>query len=472
MPDHDATSSSRTMATTTDSLLAEALRLGRNGLPLGLANLTGIAMVSTDLAFLGREGSTAMAGGALAFALHALLLQIAIGYLYALGPALGRALGAKREADMMPALRAAAITLVTYAALASVVYFQSGAILVGLGQDGAASGEAQRFLRVAAAALPFGIGFVLLSEFLVAHERGDDILKVTLVGVVLNFALDGVLMAGWLGGPRLGVTGCSVATAISSAVMFAILLARSWPLLRKYAAVGAAQGRAAPIGELLREGAPLAALEVLLFLFFTQMTLFIGHMGIAPLNAHSAVSQVTDILMYLVFGFGEASATRMGFLIGRGDARAVHVGVRAHLALSWVLGAVAALVLVATRPWLLTLFAGAGVNHAAADLFTRDLALCAALLMLINPTEFFLVSMLRAFSDNNYSLVASTVCFTVLGTGGGWVLTHQFGLGAPGVWLGITTAVAALSLLMWRRLRVKYLHVAPSPEPTASAAGA
>ena len=472
MPDHDATSSSRKMSTTAAPLLAEALRLGRTGLPLGLANLAGIAMISTDLAFLGRAGSTAMAGGALAFALHALLLQIAIGYLYALGPALGRALGAKREADIMPALRAAAFTLVTYAALAAVVYFQSGAILVGLGQEAAASGEAQRFLRVAAAALPFGIGFVVLSEFLVAHERGDEILKVTLVGVALNFALDGVLMAGWLGGPRLGTTGCAAATAISSALMFAVLLARSWPLLRGYAALDAMQRRAAPVAELLRDGAPLAALEVLLFLFFTQMTLFIGHMGIAPLNAHSAVSQVTDILMYMVFGFGEASATRMAFLIGRGDAQTVHAAVRAHLALSWVLGAVAALVLVAARPYLLTLFAGAGVGHATADSLTRDLTLCAALLMLINPTEFFLVSMLRAFSDNNYSLVASTVCFTLLGTGGGWVLTHQFGLGPRGIWLGIAAAVATLSMLMWRRLRVKYIDVATSSQAVASGAGA
>jgi MATE family multidrug resistance protein len=338
------------MSMTPAPWLAEALRLGRTGLPLGLANLAGIAMVSTDLAFLGRAGSTAMAGGALAFAMHALLLQIATGYLYAIGPALGRALGAKREEEIMPTMRAAALTLTAYAALAAVVYFQSGAILVGLGQDAAASGEAQRFLRVAAAGLPFGIGFVMLSEFLVAHELGDDIFKVTLVGVALNFALDGVLMSGWLGGLRLEAPGCATATAISSAAMFAILLARSWPLLRKYAALGGAQRRSTPIGDLLRDGAPLAALEVLLFLFFTQMTLFIGHMGVAPLNAHSAVSQVTDVLMYMVFGFGEALATRMAFLIGRGDARAVHAGVRAHLAFSWALGAVAALGLIVNRP--------------------------------------------------------------------------------------------------------------------------
>src|ERR1700743_122887 len=76
--------------------LTETLRLA---VPMGLTQLGQIAMMTTDLAFIGRLGNEAVAAAALAGTVYFISFTIGMGLVSAVGPLAGQAFAAPEPAQ-------------------------------------------------------------------------------------------------------------------------------------------------------------------------------------------------------------------------------------------------------------------------------------------------------------------------------------------------------------------------------------
>src|SRR5258708_16998892 len=131
--------------------LAETLKLA---VPLALTQLGQIAMMTTDLAFIGRLGSDTVAAAALAHTVFFVSFTFGMGLVSAVSPLAAQAFGARDPRMMRRALRVGLWAALFIALPLMAPPFPGEAVLPALGQAPAAAAPAPPYLVVPARVLP------------------------------------------------------------------------------------------------------------------------------------------------------------------------------------------------------------------------------------------------------------------------------------------------------------------------------
>ena len=186
--------------------LSATLRLAA---PLVLAQLTQIAIYSTDVLMLGRLGPHPLAASALAVNLFFMFNFTGMGLVSACAPLIAAALGERTNAvrDVRRSFRSAMHVALIFCVLAWLVMWNAEAILLAFGQDPALSADAARFLRILQWSLLPNLLIVIFRTLLTALGRPGATLAVTMIGLVVNALLNWALIFGHLGAPALGLVG-------------------------------------------------------------------------------------------------------------------------------------------------------------------------------------------------------------------------------------------------------------------------
>jgi multidrug resistance protein, MATE family len=342
-------------------------------------------------------------------------------------------------------------------------------ILRALGQPQDAAELAGQYLAGLAWCLIPSWAFIALRNFMSAVNRPEPGLWITLAAVPLNAVLGYALIYGSLGAPRLGILGAGVATTLvniamcSAAVWFAYarhpfkkfrVLGRfwraDWTLLRR----------------LLVVGIPISAAFLLEFGMFAAASLLMGSIGAAALAAHAIALQTAAILFMVPFGISLAATVRVGQAAGRRDAEGTRRAGFAAIGLAVAFMAAMTLAIVAFRHVVPLLFVGTDAQA------TAETVALAATLLAVGATFFVTDGLqtvaagaLRGLNDTRVPLLAAVVGYWVAGFGASYGLAFVLGLGAVGVWTGLSigTTVFAL-LLLWRfqaLTRLGYLPAVP-----------
>ena len=117
--------------------LAETLKLA---VPLALTQLGQIAMMTTDLAFVGRLGGDMVAAAALAHTVFFIIFTFGMGLMSAVAPLAAQAFGARDPRMVRRALRVGLWAAVFISAPLMILPFRGEAILLALGQAPSAAG--------------------------------------------------------------------------------------------------------------------------------------------------------------------------------------------------------------------------------------------------------------------------------------------------------------------------------------------
>lgn len=184
-----------------------------------------------DMFWVGRLGPVSVA--AVALSGSALGVLFSAGQLFTVGALAtsSRAAGADDRQGVRDSLRHALLLAVLFAIPAAATGFALAAPVLGLFRPAAeviAAGVP--YMRIIFVALPaYFAGMVLYSVYQALGDTRTPML-VILATNVLNALLDPVMIFGWLGFPRLGVTGAALATVLSQSgglvVMASILRQR------------------------------------------------------------------------------------------------------------------------------------------------------------------------------------------------------------------------------------------------------
>ena len=201
-------------------------------LPLMTAQLAGVGMGTVDTIFAGRLGARPLAAVAVGTNVQVLFLVFFMGLLMSCSPIVAHMVGAARPQGEIGGFLRRALRFALAAGVAWMLAFNllASPLLALLKLDADTARQTLGFMRaLSASGIGFSLWFALRS---CAEGMGQTrpILYASVAGLAANAVLDWLLLFGYFGLPRLGATGCGVATSVSTLLMSGVL---AWQFRRR-----------------------------------------------------------------------------------------------------------------------------------------------------------------------------------------------------------------------------------------------
>jgi MATE family multidrug resistance protein len=450
--------------------LAETVKLA---LPIALTQLGQIAMMTSDLALIGRLGDEAVAAAALAHTVLFTLFVFGMGMIGAVTPLASQYFGARQPRMVRRALRVGLWATIILGVPFTAAQLWGGELLLALGQSHETATLAQRYLDgIAWCVLPSWF-FMTLRNFMGAVNRPEPGLWITLVAIPANTLLAYALIYGAFGLPRLELLGAGLATTIVSIGMCvaAIWVCYARRPFRKYRVLGH-WWRAdwVLMKQLIAVGAPISGSFLLEYGVFAAAAQLMGWLGTQALTAHQVALQIAAVMFMVPFGIGMAATVRVGHAAGRGDAAATRRAGFCAIALGVAFMAVMTLTVIATRETLPLFFLGRDAPDPATVALAASLLLFGASFFIADGAQTITAGALRGLNDTRVPLIFAGISFWLVGFTGCWLFGFTLGLGARGIWIGFTLGlvvyaallIARFHLLTARRYLPSVMMTAPS----------
>ena len=421
--------------------------------PMALTQLGQIAMMTTDLALIGRLGDGAVAAVALAQMILFCGFVLGMGPVAAVAALAAQAYGARHARMVRRSLRMGLWVAVLLGIPINILQLWGGSILTASGQEPEAAALAARYLHGLTWSMIPAWCFIAIRNFMGAVNRPEPGLWVTLAAIPCNALLAYALIHGAFGLPRLDLLGAGIATTLVNLGMCsaAIWICYACRPFKKYRVLGRFW-RAD--GELMRQlvtiGLPISVGMMLEWGLFSTAAIFVGWFGTTALAAHQIALQIATILFMIPLGISIAATVRVGHAVGRRDPIASRRAGFGALALGGVTMAVITLAIVAFRYLIPRIFLG---EDGSADIV--DLA---ATLLLIGATFFVFDALqgigggaLRGLNDTRIPMLYAALSFWIVGFSSGYYLAFSADFGVIGIWIGFALSVATYAtLLIWR----------------------
>ncbi|WP_084800135.1 MATE family efflux transporter [Bradyrhizobium sp. Ai1a-2] len=440
---------------------AELNETAKLALPMVLTQLGQIAMITTDLAFIGRIGPEAVAAAALGGTALSVGLTFGAGLVSAVAPLAAQAFGAANPALVQRTLRmglwAAFLLWVPMMAFS----LRGEQILLALGYGPATVRLAQQYL--------FGLGwgmlpalwFSAIRSFMSSVSRAEPVLWITLVAIPINAMLVYLLICGKFGLPRLELFGAGLATTLVNCATF---LASLWfatmrrPFRDYHVLADLWRFDWALMRQLIVVGTPISIAILMESGFFSAAALLIGEISTTAVAAHQIAFQVSTVLFMIPFGIGLAASVRVGYAVGRNDISGVKWAGLAAMLLGVAITAILTLAVIATRFEIAELFVDESASNAGATTeLAAKLLLVGASFYITDAVQSIAVGSLHGLRDTQVPLLFAGIAYWLIGASLSYVLGFKIGLGAIGIWIGLSigTAVYAALLVMRFQLLVR-----------------
>ena len=435
--------------------------------PIVLTQLAWVAMMTTDIALIGRLGASALAGASLTLMVFFLGYLVCFGVIMATAALSAQAHGARRPRTVRRVVRQGLWVTVLLTAPAVTLFGYTGEILHALGQPAETLAPAQAYMSTLRWALPATIAFAVLRNFVSALNRPAVALWVMLAGVPANALLGYTLIFGHFGLPRLGLAGAGIATSTVNVAMLLALLAIAVarkPFARYTILVRFWHPDWQVFRRIFRIGLPIAGTMLLEGGFFIGAVFVAGRFGTAVIAAHMIAMQLPHISFMVPMGLAQAATVRVGQAVGRGDAvaayRAGWIAVAVTLAFMSLMT-----VIVLSIPHV---FASAFMDRGRAD-SAAVLALAttflfyAAIFQMADGVQAVASGALRGVNDTAVPMMLAAVSYWGVGAATGLSLAFLAGMGGAGLWLGFDCGLGcAAALLTWRLRKLTRLRFIPA----------
>lgn len=431
--------------------LSETIKLA---LPMTLTQLGQIAMMTTDLAFIGRLGNEAVAAAALAGTVYFVSFTFGMGLVSAVAPLAAQAFGARDPHLVRRSLRTGLWAALLISVPIMMFPLSGKHILLALGQEPAAAVLAQDYLSGLVWGVAPALWFLAIRGFLGALHRPEPALWIMLAAIPANALLAYLLIYGQWGLPRLELLGAGLATTI---VNFCTFLAGLWfatcrQPFRKYRVLGHIWHIDWHLmHRLVVIGAPISMAFLLEYGLFSAAALLMGLISTTALAAHQVALQVTAILFMVPFGISMAATVRVGHALGRNDPAAVKRAGFVAIVLGIALVAALTLAVIASRFAIARLFFGNDGGANAAIELSATLLLIGATFFVADGVQSIAAGSLRGINDTRVPLLFAAIGYWLVGFTTACLLGFHTALGAVGVWIGLSCGTAVYAtLLVWR----------------------
>ncbi|WP_433576700.1 MATE family efflux transporter [Nocardia brasiliensis] len=436
---------------------ADSRRLTALATPIAMTQLAQIAVSTTNIALMGTLGVQAVAAGGLAFALFNQIRTMCVGLITASGNQIATAVSAAGKRGESPDREIRDVLRSSFL-IATIAGIAGGAVLIGLGwalqwlgQDAGVLADARPLMVALAPGLLPCLWFQALRQYTVGMQRPQALLLVTLGSVVLNLVLALGFIHGRAGLPQLGITGIGVTTSLVFLITFGVF----WAMVRRDAKLGATLPlrpwpvrRSTVLAE-LKLGAPIALTYGSEAGMFSVLALVMGSIGPAALAAHNVVYQIIYIVFQVAIGVSHGASILVSHAVTRDEyphARALAWLALRHVA---VVAVLTGAVYVIAPDFVLRPFLSS--EDTSTVQIAHTLLLIGIVLQFFDAAQNIGTGLLRGLKETNAGFRLSLIGYWGVGLPVALLLAYPAGLGAAGVWWGLTSGLATTAVLMLRR---------------------
>ena len=435
--------------------LTETIRLA---LPIALTQLGQIAMMTTDLALLGRLGDQVVAASALAHTILFAGFVLGMGLVSAVAPLAAQAFGARQPRMVRRALRVGLWAATLLGIPLVIVQLFGHDILIALGQTEESATLAARYLYGLAWSLIPAWWFIALRGFMGAVNKPEPGLWITLAAIPANALLAYALIYGHFGMPKLDLLGAGIATTTVSIGMCAAAIWVCYAIhpFRKYRVLG---GFWRPDWPLFRRliiiGAPIAGTFALEYGVFAAAGLLMGWISTQALAAHQIALTIASIMFMVPFGISMAATVRVGHAVGRRDSPGTRSAGFTAIGLGIAFMTTMTLIVIMTRDVLPILFLGSITpENAPTAALAASLLVIGASFFIADGVQTVAAGALRGLNDTRVPLLFSAICFWLIGFTACYSLGFTLGLGTFGIWAGLSLSVLVYAVLLVFRFHI------------------
>ena len=424
-------------------------------IPLVLAELGWMSMAIVDTMMVGRLPNSAVAMGAVSLgsAIFMVLALFGEGLLLGLDTLVAQAFGAgKREDCHRSLINGVYLSVALTPILSAPIWFMPH-FLRALHVEPTLMRETIPYTN----ALTYGL-FPLLLYFAVrrclqAMNMVRPVAFALVTANIINAVGNWILIYGKWGAPAMGTVGSGWSTAIARIYMAAVLIGYLFwydhkhrtELLKTPVDIDLKR-----IKQLIALGIPAAMQFTLESGVFATVTTLIAKLGPVPLATHQIALNTVAFTYMVPLGISSAAAVRVGQALGRRDPR----GAGAAGGTAIIIGAgfmtLASVVLLVVPQWIARIYTTDELIIGS----TGALLAAGAAFQLFDGIQSVATGALRGAGDTRTPMLCHFTAYWVIGLPLGAWLCFRRGMGALGLWLGLSLALILIGivlLVVWRR---------------------
>jgi len=423
--------------------------------PLVVAQLAQNALFTSDVIMMGWLGPQYLAGGALAAAFMNTFLIGAIGLVGVVAPLVAQSLGARDLRSVRRTVRTGFWMVIAVSAVLVPFVWQVRPILLLLGQAPRSAELAEVFVHHAAWLFFPALGGIVLRSFLAAHGATRVILVITIVGVVINSALNYCIMFGNFGFPRWELAGSGTTTATVNLLMFLMMVGyvqwhrryRRYHIFGNFWRIDWQRLR-----EMFRIGTPIGLTVTAEVGLFSAAAILMGLIGTDEVAAHAVALQLAAMSFMVPLGLSQATTVRVGLHYGAGSPDGIAKAGWTSFALTIAFEAVTCILFFTAPHALVGLFLTPDdpANAHALQLAASYL-IVAAMFQFVDGTQAIAAAALRGLNDTKMPMFIALFGYWVVGMPVAWLCGFPLGLEGVGVWLGLAAGLAFVAVVLTLR---------------------
>jgi MATE family multidrug resistance protein len=421
----------------------------RLAMPLVLAELGWMLMGIVDTMMVGRVSAAAIGAVGLGTTVFYFVAITLGGVLLGLDTLVSQAFGAGDSEDCRRSLIGGIWLALLLIVPVMLIIEAAIALLPLFGVDPSVIADVEPYLRVLNwSAAPLLVYFAF-RRYLQSCHIARPVMITLITANVVNLAVNWILVFGNLGAPKMGAVGAAWATLLSRIYMMAALGVVIWRHDRDLPKVSWRPDWRR-IRELVALGLPAAGQMGVEIAVFATVTVLIARLNAIALAGQQIALTTVSTTFMMPLGISSAAAVRVGSAIGRGDPEgAARAG--------WTALGLGAIVMSCAAAALLL------IPHAIARLFTPEAPIIQAGVELLRVAAFFQLfdglqvvatGALRGAGDTRTPMFCHFIGYWIIGLPvGAWLCFHA-GLGARGLWMGLSFGLILIGIVLvwfWRR---------------------
>ena len=438
--------------------MAEALPLSLHirenlklAVPVILSNLGHVLMGVADNVMVGHIDAVSLAGAGLATVAFNVLLLFGIGVSYAITPLVAEADGKNDTIKIVQTLRHGLVINTLNALILVAVVLVGKNLLYRINQPPEVIAKALPYLDI----ITFSLVPVLIYQSFKQFAEGLSNTRIALVVVlscnVLNIGLNYILIYGHLGFDAFGLNGAGYATLISRVIMaltIAVYVFYHRPFRKYRDAFLPLDYSKILFRKLLYLGIPSGVQFIFEVAAFDFSLVMMGWLGIKEQAAHQIVINLATLSYMATAGLAAAATVRVGYFLGRHDAKNLRRAAYSLLTMALILMAIFAIIFISSRHFLPTLY----VNDVEVVAIAAPLLVIAGLFQLSDGAQVVCNSALRGLQDVRIPSVLIFISYWIIGLPLGYWLAFERDYGPEGIWLGLLIGLSLTAIGMYVRM--------------------
>lgn len=424
-------------------------------LPVVLTQVGQITTQIVDNMMVGRYGGEdplPLAAVAFGGSVFFILYIAAIGITMGLTPLVGECYAQGKERESAGLFQNGILFFTLLGVVTSLVQYAATPLLYHMGQPAEVVDMAIPYYRMLVYSMPFVMLFFAFKQFLEGVGNTHTVMWVTLLSNLANIGLNYLFIYGHGGCPALGAEGAGLATLLARVIAPILIVGYCYAqgryrrYLRGFSLGNYAWER---VRRLLRIGLPISLQMFLESSAFVGTGIMMGWLSAEAISANQIATTLGNAAFMIVISIGAATTIRIAHCYGARNIGELSLAARAsfHLVLVW--NAFAAMVFIAGRAFIPTLF----TSNAEVIAITADLLFLAALYQLSDGVQHVAIGVLRGIQDVKIIMPIALIAYWLLNIPVGYLLGFTLGMGPAGLYWGFFIGLSSAAILLLVRIR-------------------